>query len=89
MLRILDVHLKPLLEQDPEFYNFLQATVYVHNFDGESAIPYNLNGEFIYYNKQVFADSKLTVPETWEDLNIIKTTKENGIIPIALGNAEI
>ena len=84
--------LKPLLEQDPEFYNFLQAGPLASTtFDGGIyAIPYNLNGEFIYYNKQVFADLGLTVPETWEDfLNIIKTTKENGIIPIALGNAEI
>ena len=61
--------LKPLLEQDPEFYNFLQAGPLASTtFDGGIyAIPYNLNGEFIYYNKQVFADLGLTVPETWED----------------------
>lgn len=84
--------LKPLLEQEPAFYEFLQAGPLASTtFDGGIyAIPYNLNAEFIYYNKQVFDKLGLTVPETWDDfLNIIKTAKENGIIPIALGNAEI
>lgn len=88
--RMLD--LKPLLDQDPAFYEFLQegplASTSFNN--GVYAIPYNLNGEFIYYNKQVFADLGLDIPQTWDDfLEIIQVSKDAGIIPIALGNAEI
>lgn len=85
-------NLLPRLENDPEFYEFLQAGPLASTtFDGGVyAIPFNLNAEFIYYNKQVFDKLGLSVPETWDDfLNIITVTAENGIIPIALGNAEI
>lgn len=84
--------LRPFLENDPEFYSFLQEGPLASTTfgDGIYAIPHNLNSELIYYNKQVFDDLGLDVSETWDDfLHMIKVTKENGIIPIALGNAEI
>lgn len=80
------------LENDPEFYQFLQeGPLAATSFgDGIYAIPHNLNAEFIYYNKRVFNDLGLSVPQTWDDfLHIIETAKANGIIPIALGNSEI
>ncbi len=79
------------LDNDPEFYSFLQAGPLASTtFDGGIyAIPYNLNAEFIYYNKQVFDNLGLSIPQTWDEfMNIIEVTKANGIIPIALGNAE-
>lgn len=85
-------NLLPLLESDPEFYDFLQAGPLASTTFGGGvyAIPYNLNAEFIYYNKNVFDNLGLSIPTTWDEfLNIIKVTLENDITPIALGNSEI
>lgn len=84
--------LSGLLEQDPELYDFLQpGPLASTTFDGGIyAIPHNLNAEFMYYNKEVLNELGVTPPQTWDEfLNIIEVAKANGIIPIALGNAEI
>lgn len=80
------------LKNDPEFYAFLQEGPLASTTFGGGiyAIPYNLNAEFIYYNKRVFEKLGLSVPTTWDEfINVIEVTRDNGIIPIALGNAEI
>ncbi|XID90715.1 extracellular solute-binding protein [Paenibacillaceae bacterium WGS1546] len=42
---------------------------------------------FVYYNKTLFDENNVKVPETWDELKTaIDTFKANDIIPIALGN---
>lgn len=59
-------------------------------FDGVVyAIPNELAGEVIYYNKAIFAEYGLSEPETWEDLvAIIETLRDAGIVPFALANKD-
>ncbi len=59
-------------------------------FDGKIyAIPMELAGEVIYYNKALFKKYNVKLPETWEELLVaIKTFKANGTIPFALANKD-
>lgn len=42
-----------------------------------------------YYNKAIFEDAGLEIPETWEDfLNCVKVFKQKGITPIAHGGLD-
>lgn len=39
----------------------------------------------IYYNKTIFKDCGLTVPETWDEfLNVVKTVKDAGFVPMSM-----
>ncbi len=54
-------------------------------------IPLEVAEYAIYYNKQLFTDAEITIPETGkftaeEFLEIVKMFKAKGIIPIAVGN---
>lgn len=59
-------------------------------FDGKTyAIGYTLTTEVYFYNRELFAKYNAKVPETYEELmNLIELFKENGIIPIAMGNQD-
>ena len=84
-------NLKPELEKDPGFAEFLQQEPLASTtFNGGIyGIPHNLAAELVYYNKEVFDQFGLTVPTTYDEfLNIVEVLKANDIIPIALGNAE-
>ncbi|MFZ4616729.1 MAG: ABC transporter substrate-binding protein [Rectinemataceae bacterium] len=40
----------------------------------------------VYYNKDVFAQYKLSVPKTWDEfLSVCETLKQNGVAPISIG----
>lgn len=50
------------------------------------AYPLDCSGEGVFYNKKVFEDNGLKVPETYEDfLTVCDTLKSKGITPVALG----
>lgn len=59
-------------------------------FDGKVyAVPTELAGEIVYYNKALFKKHNLEVPKTWDELlNCIKVFKDNGIVPLALANKD-
>lgn len=51
------------------------------------AVPYSIIYNEIIYNKTVFDQYGLEVPETFDDfLNVCETLKSNGVTPIALKN---
>ncbi len=53
------------------------------------AVPFVAVSHGVYYNQDIFADLGLAVPETWEEfLNVCKTIKGAGIIPVANGLAD-
>ncbi len=68
--------------------NFIGGGLAPSTFDGKHyAVPANLAGVFLYYNKQLFSDFGLEPPATWDDLlNACKTFNKGGIVPVALGN---
>ncbi len=56
---------------------------------GVYAIPLELNIEGFWYNKQLFADHGLSMPETWDDLLAAAAVlHENGIQPFAVAGKE-
>lgn len=43
----------------------------------------------IYYNKQIFADNEVEVPETWDEfLEAIHTFKDAGIVPVVMATRD-
>lgn len=47
-------------------------------------VPLTLNSGAIFYNKDIFDQLGLEVPETWEEfVQVAQTLKDNGIIPVA------
>lgn len=53
------------------------------------AIPNELAGETVFYNKAIFQKYSLQVPKTWDELlNVIKVLKQNGVVPFALANKD-
>lgn len=51
------------------------------------AVPYSIIYNTVIYNKNVFAEYNLEVPETFDEfLDVCQTLKDNGVTPIALKN---
>lgn len=79
------------LDADPAWKARYPASVLAGaTFDGKIyAVPINnVQPVFFYYNKQLFERYGVSVPKTWSDLMaVVKTFREHGIAPIALGGA--
>ncbi len=70
--------------------DFIDAAVAQSTYDGKMlAIPFGgLSGCDVFYNKTIFADLGIEVPQTIDDLEAAcAKLKENGITPFALANA--
>ncbi|WP_243299250.1 extracellular solute-binding protein [Bacillus litorisediminis] len=69
---------------------FVSGTTEAYAIDGNTyGLPLELNIAPIFYNKAIFDEYGLEVPETYEDFkNVIQTLKDNNVAPIALGNKD-
>src|SRR5690606_25404721 len=69
---------------------FIAGTTEAYAIDGQTyALPLEFNVAPIYYNKAIFEQHNLEVPQTYDELKqIITTLSENGVAPIALGNRD-
>lgn len=69
---------------------FVAGTTEGYTFDGITyALPVELNIVPVFYNKAIFAQYGLDVPETYDDLkHIIQTLNDNGVNPVALGGKD-
>ncbi|HZG76998.1 MAG TPA: extracellular solute-binding protein [Paenibacillus sp.] len=67
-------------------HGFVDAALGAFTFDGKLyGFPRNSDFWVMYYNKQIFADNGLTVPQTEADLaKAIETLKAKDIVPIAM-----
>jgi raffinose/stachyose/melibiose transport system substrate-binding protein len=82
--------LNDYLEQDnwkDTFTSYLE----VYNYGGQYyAVPLNTRTIRVYYNKALFEEYGLEVPETWDEMMAaVKTFRENDIIPFAAGNKQL
>lgn len=49
-------------------------------------VPLSVNSGVIFYNKRLFEENGVEVPETWDEfVQVSQTLKDNGVIPIAQG----
>ncbi|WP_238162408.1 extracellular solute-binding protein [Cohnella sp. AR92] len=70
--------------------SFVAGTTEAYAIDGKTyALPLEFNLAPIYYNKKIFAEYGLQVPTTYDEfLKVVRTLKDNGVVPIALGNKD-
>jgi len=68
--------------------NFIPGGLGPSTFDSKHyAVPANLAGIGLYYNKALFAEADLDAPATWDDLIAsCAVFNEMGVAPISLGN---
>ncbi|WP_067843259.1 extracellular solute-binding protein [Amphibacillus sediminis] len=53
------------------------------------SLPLELNITPVYYNKAIFDQYQLEVPETWDDFKaVVQTLVDHGVTPITLGNRD-
>jgi len=69
---------------------FVPGTTEAYAIDGVTyALPLELNIAPIYYNKEIFSNHNLEVPQTFDEFkNVVSTLASNGVTPIALGNKD-
>lgn len=75
--------------KDDLLNTYIPAAFDPATFDGKTyGAPYTgLTGVYFFYRTDIFEKYNLTPPNTWEELlQVGETLKENGIIPITLGN---
>ncbi|WP_047982726.1 extracellular solute-binding protein [Ornithinibacillus contaminans] len=70
--------------------SFVSGTAEAYAIDGKTyGLPLELNIATIFYNKAIFEEYGLEVPQTLEELEqVIQTLNDNGVAPIALGNKD-
>ncbi|MGG1312727.1 MULTISPECIES: extracellular solute-binding protein [Cohnella] len=69
---------------------FVAGTTEAYAINGKTyALPLEFNIAPVYYNKTIFEQNGLQVPQTYEQFKqIVKTLSDKGIAPIALGNKD-
>ncbi|MCM3714478.1 extracellular solute-binding protein [Alkalihalobacillus oceani] len=79
---------KNLNDEDIDFSQFAEVALDNSTYDGNVyGLPLGLSPYVFYYNKDIFAEHHLEVPETYDELlTIIDVLNENNVIPIALAN---
>lgn len=83
--------LNDIIDSNPDLKAVINpSNLETTSFDGKVyALPTELAGEFVFYNKALLKKCNLEAPKTWEDLlNCIKVLKENQITPFALANKD-
>ena len=88
--------LTPFFEEDPEWKaQFDEESLKFNSVDGKIyGVPVSKEISYIYYNKELFAQAGLTVPdvayETWEEFfAACDTLKEKGITPLGMDTADL
>jgi len=81
--------LDDILEEDLKD-SFVSGTAEAYEIDGDTyGLPLELNIATVFYNKAIFDEYDLKEPETFEQLEeVVRTLKDNGVDPIALGNKD-
>jgi len=77
-----------LTDEDIDFDNFLEATLDNATYDDKIyGLPLGVSTYAFFYNKELFEENGLEVPETYDDLlMVIDELKKQDIVPIAQAN---
>lgn len=69
---------------------FVAGTTEAFEMEGQTyALPLEFNVAPVYYNKKIFDQHNLKVPETYTEFKqVVQTLSQNGIAPVALGNRD-
>ncbi|MDO4649061.1 MAG: extracellular solute-binding protein [Eubacteriales bacterium] len=84
--------LTPYLEADPEWKDSLMETQMTEYTTADGmiyGIPFRLDAKEFFYNRDIFDQLNLEVPETWDEfITCLDTIQAAGIVPIAEGNQD-
>lgn len=83
--------LTPYFEEDPEWKeSFLPAFFNNATYEGKTyAVPFRTSIMYMIYNKQVFKEYDLEIPETWDEfISICDKLNGTEVTPIAFGNSQ-
>lgn len=69
---------------------FVAGTTEAYAIDGKTyALPLEFNIAPVYYNKAIFEQYNLSVPQTYDEFKeVVRTLADNGVAPITLGNKD-
>ncbi|MNZ50592.1 Multiple sugar-binding protein precursor [compost metagenome] len=69
---------------------FVSGTTEAYAIGGKTyALPLEFNIAPVYYNKAIFEQYSLEIPQTYEQFKqVVQTLTDNGVAPIALGNKD-
>lgn len=69
---------------------FVPGTTEAYAIDDQTyGLPLELNIVSVYYNKEIFKENNVEVPETFDEFEeVVQTLAENDVAPIALGNRD-
>lgn len=70
--------------------SFISGTPGAYAVDGKTyGLPLELNIAPVFYNKKIFEEYNLEIPETYKEfIEIVSKLNENGVTPITLGNKD-
>ena len=81
--------LTPYIEADPEWKDSISDVFwdYVEMYDMHVGVPFRYSLSVMEYNKKIFEECGVEVPETFSELKeVCAVLKEHGYIPIAFGD---
>ncbi len=83
-------HLMDLSDQ-PWVDTLMSGSQFIATYQGKVyTMPIDQNVIGVTYNKQMFADLQLSIPQTWDEfLQVCEALKTADITPIALGNKDL
>jgi raffinose/stachyose/melibiose transport system substrate-binding protein len=85
------LNLKNYIDADTEWSGKIIASQFgPYTYDGGIyGIPIIMDGKAFYYNKDIFKELNLTVPENWDQfMQVLAVLKDSQYIPISLGNID-
>lgn len=82
------IPLNEYFDKDPEWKDsFISGAFNLMTFDDKIyGVPVSFSAATLYYNKDIFAKYKLSVPTTYDELkNVVTVLASNKVTPIAMG----
>ncbi len=88
------VNLKTYFRSDPEWYGSFYESMFgdlqYEGYEGIWGVPFKSYTVSLYYNKEIFEQQGLTVPESWQDLLLVcQKLKDAGIKPFQVGEKDV
>ncbi len=88
------VNMQTYYRSDPDwytgFYESMFGDLQYDGYDGIWGVPFKSYTVSLFYNKEIFEQQGLSVPESWEDLmNVCQKLKDAGIKPFQVGEKDV
>ncbi len=88
------VNMELYYKSDPDWYGSFYESMFgdlqYAGYDGIWGAPFKSYTVSLYYNKDIFKQQGLTVPESWEDLlNVCQKLKDAGVKPFQVGEKDV